>query len=157
MKKLILTALAAMAVSAPAMADRWYFYSLDSFEWYSVNLDSIKCRHDVCSAWGGSVNIDPKLSYDTQLARWDVDCTENKVKLRSLLMYVSGKQFDSEHLDGKWQFVAPGTLGGQMANAVCNPSSRNPRAIFSLDTSLPDKAQVIRRALYEARKESLKR
>jgi hypothetical protein len=155
MKKLILTALAALTAtaSAPAMADKWYLYasSSDDLVWLYLNLDSIKCNNDVCSLWDGDVNIDPKKPYDTRLMRYTIDCIEYKAKALYAVKYLKGKLIKSGDISDRWWYPIPGSVGERLVDSVCKPSSRDQELIFNFDSSLPSKAEALQQAMREVR------
>lgn len=159
MKKLILTALAALtaAASAPAMADRWYAIHLGDLQWWFVNLDSIKCKNDVCTAWQGQVTIDPDFSHDTALWRYQVDCIEGKTKPVFMVKYLSGERTGQRNMDWDWTYAVPGSVDDKKINVTCYPDSRKEDRILLLDKPLQHDSDRIRDAMRKSlEKESKK-
>lgn len=99
MKKLILTALAAMTatMSAPAMADKWIWLTAnDDGDVFYLNASSLRSAGDNRTCWASFVKTDNDKKWDTSLYKLRINCTEETASTLALYLYKNGKVVHSD-------------------------------------------------------------
>lgn len=156
MKKLILTALAALTVSAPAMADKWSVITGDEENTILyINRSSFRSSGDNKTCWFAFVRTDNRKNgqdWDLVVIKTRINCEEETVKQLAEYAYKDGKSIYSNPVPKMPQSPAPGSVLEEGMRAACSP----PKDIFVEEVSSPDELVSLATELIRLLKESQK-
>lgn len=119
MKKLIFTALAALTVSAPAVADKWRLFGGEENLVLFANLSSLDCNSGICSLWVSEINVDKAKKYDSAMFFYEVKCRSKVLRLSYFSLYLDGKTIDSRSTTNEYTPVIPESHGQDLFNIAC--------------------------------------
>lgn len=144
MKKLILTALAALTLSAPAMADKWSVITSDEENTILyLNRSSLRSSGDNKTCWFAYVRTDNRKDWDYSLLKTRINCDEETVKRLVGYVYKDGKSIYSDSVPTMPEAPAPGSIMEQGMRAACSPPDdfkveevSSPRELVSRATEL---------------------
>ena len=122
MKKLILTALAALTVSAPAMADKWSVITGDDENTILyLNRSSFRSSGDNKTCWFALVRTKNDKAWDFVAIKPRINCGEATVTQLAEYAYKDGIIIYSNHVPKMPEAPAPGSVLEEGMRAACSP------------------------------------